>query len=93
MIGPESVKQYANAIVDLYNQQVFHNVNSNPHPRSKNVTLLLKNYSADTAKLKRENYDDRATGTLLDGYTSTDTLKDIANAFLTQEKKWNRITR
>jgi hypothetical protein len=83
-VGNETVKQYTNAIIDLYNQQVQHNANSNPHPRQSNVRLLIKNYAAETAQKKRENYDDRAAGTLLDGYTSTETLIDISNAYWTK---------
>jgi hypothetical protein len=81
VIGNHTLKQYVNAIIDLYRRQKAAGVNSNEQPRIDAVQLLLKNHASDTANRKRANYDDRAAGSLLDGYTTQETLNSIANAF------------
>jgi hypothetical protein len=80
-IGHQTVCGYVNAIVDLYNQQVSLRRNSNPHPRSNAVKLLLSNIKSETTKIKKQNYQDRGIGTLLDGYQSTEQFASICECF------------
>jgi hypothetical protein len=84
IIGIDTAKQYVNALISLYSHQVAMNMNSNPHPRTETVSMLLKNYASDNVKRKRTNFDDRGAGTLLDGYTSLETLVQIVNVFWEQ---------
>jgi hypothetical protein len=82
VIGHSSVCGYANAIVDLYSQQSHMHMNSNPHPRNNAVKQLLKNVEQSTTATRRRNYTDRGTGSLLDGYQSTEQFVNISLRFL-----------
>jgi hypothetical protein len=84
VIGNHTLKQYANAVVDLWKRQKTSGANSNEQPRNEAVQQLLKNHATDTANRKRANYDDRAIGSLLDGYCDINTLIRIVNGFWEQ---------
>lgn len=72
---------YANAVVDLYSQQVALRVNSNEHPRSAQVKQLLRNVQAKSTEIKKKNYQDRGVGSLLDGYHSELQFRQICDSF------------
>jgi Fic family protein len=38
-VGIQTVKQYVNAVISLYNSQVMMKQNSHPHPRNKSIDL------------------------------------------------------
>lgn len=81
IIGHSSVCGYANAIVDLYNQQSNMRMNSHPHPRDTTVKQLLRNVQQQTTAIRKKNYADRGNGSLLDGYQSTQQFVDISLRF------------
>ena len=54
------------AIVDLYQQQVKQKVNSHPHPRNACIQLL-DNMKLNDERTRREEFQDRGLGTLIDG--------------------------
>ncbi|KDO19099.1 hypothetical protein SPRG_15578 [Saprolegnia parasitica CBS 223.65] len=83
VIGYATVKQYVNAIVDLYQEQVRQRANTNPHPRNNLVKTLLKQVSLAEDERKRANYEDRGAGTLIDGYTTQEQLSQIAKHYWT----------
>ena len=56
-------------------------MNSHPDPRDANVKLLLKNAEYDTQQLRKANFVDRGIGTLLDGYTTTEQMAQLADVF------------
>jgi len=83
VIGYSTVCGYANAIVDLYNQQSNLRMNSHPHPRDASVKQLMRNVQKDTTDTRRKNYVDRGIGSLLDGYQSTEQFTAISMQFMT----------
>ncbi|OWZ17641.1 hypothetical protein PHMEG_0008395 [Phytophthora megakarya] len=81
IIGGSTVCGYVDAVVDLYNQQVAFRVNSNDHPRFPQVKQLIKNAQAQATATKKQNYQDRGVGSLLDGYHSEAQFRQICDAF------------
>lgn len=82
VIGHSTVCGYANAIVDLYNQQCNMRMNSHPHPRDASVKQLMRNVQMETTTTRKRNHVDRGIGSLLDGYQSTDQFIGISMKFL-----------
>ena len=79
-VGKSSPRD-TSAIVDLWRQQASMKMNSHPNPRDANVKLLLKNAESDTQQLRKANFVDRGIGTLLDGYTTTEQMAQLADVF------------
>ncbi|EGZ10621.1 hypothetical protein PHYSODRAFT_518883 [Phytophthora sojae] len=73
-----TVDSYVVAMVDLGQQQKQLNININPSPRANAVIDLLKITTYEKDQLRRENFADREVNTLLDGYTTTNQLQQIA---------------
>jgi hypothetical protein len=86
IIGGSTVCGCVSAIVDLYNQQVSMKMNSNPHPRSNAVKLLIKNVQSQNTNLRKRNYEDRGIGSLLDGYQSSEQFAQISQCFFTENE-------
>jgi hypothetical protein len=78
VIGIKTYEGYVNAMVDLWKQQEEYN--RNPSPRDNYVKRFLQNKSKETAKISIQNFTDRGTGTLLDGYSTLDQLAKIIEA-------------
>ena len=88
--APKKIKyatfmSYVASIIDLYQQQVRSYANSYPHPRSavKELIDLVHKREEDH---RRENYDDRALGTLIDGYTNTDQIADVVDYYMSKNE-------
>ncbi|KAJ5110851.1 short-chain dehydrogenase [Penicillium argentinense] len=75
-LGSNSITQYINAIVDLWKFQKSIGTNSFPNPRGYAVSALMTGRLHKESERKREQYLDRAAGTLQDGY-SKDKIKDF----------------
>src|SRR5437773_11767469 len=63
---------YVSALVDLWTEQRVANMNPFPTPRGTLIKALLHANKVDSARLARENFEDRAIGQLNDGYTVTE---------------------
>ncbi|ETP36757.1 hypothetical protein F442_15373 [Phytophthora nicotianae P10297] len=68
-------------MVDLWKQQARAKINSHPSPRDDAVTALLKLTQYEEDNRKRKNYEDRGADTLLDGYTATEQIQQVASYF------------
>jgi hypothetical protein len=75
-LGTNSITQYINAIVDLWKFQKSIGTNSFPNPRGYAVSALMTGRLHKESERKREQYLNRAAGTLQDGY-SKDKIKDF----------------
>lgn len=75
-LGKSSVKLYVAAIVDLWSEQKTLGLNGHPNPRGKAVQALIHNHARQEHIRKREQFQDRAAGTLLDGYDE-DKMVDV----------------
>ncbi|GAB9464207.1 Short-chain dehydrogenase [Globisporangium polare] len=67
-LSREGVQNYVKAIVDLYKSQQSLSVNTHPHPRGKALKVFLYNDTLLTNKHKRDEYEDRGDGTVLETY-------------------------
>jgi hypothetical protein len=67
-LGKSSVQSYVSAIIDLWSHQKSRGINPNPSPRGEAVTAILNDHARHEYLRKRDQYLDRAAGTLLDGY-------------------------
>jgi hypothetical protein len=81
-LGFNSIKTSVNAIVALYQEQVSCGMNSNSHPRSNAVKLLLRNEESKKLAKSRANFEDRGKGSLLDGYANSNDFSRISKHFL-----------
>jgi hypothetical protein len=75
-LGIESIQQYINAVVDLWRFQKSLGTNSLPNPRGDAVSALITGRLHQESKRRRDQYLDRAAGTLQDGY-SKEKVKDF----------------
>ncbi|KAJ5142583.1 short-chain dehydrogenase [Penicillium bovifimosum] len=75
-LGTNSITQYVSAIVDLWKFQKSIGTNSSPNPRGYTGSALMTGRLHKESERKREQYLDRAAGTLQDGY-SRDKIKDF----------------
>ncbi|ETP08742.1 hypothetical protein F441_15343 [Phytophthora nicotianae CJ01A1] len=80
-VGRSTVNSYVAAMVDLWKQQARAKINSHPSPRDDAVTALLKLTQSEEDNRKRKNYEDRGADTLLDGYTATEQIQQVASYF------------
>ncbi|CAO1636255.1 unnamed protein product [Parajaminaea phylloscopi] len=69
VVGYQTVSAASNAIVALYKLQVTQRINGYPHPRGHTVKLLMQNLQLDTARRKRENFDNKKH-VASEGYTA-----------------------
>ena len=81
-----TARGYISAVLDIYNRQIALKLHNNPNPRGLGVKGHLKELQASTHERIRAHHEDRAIGTILDGY-SLDTLR----AFV--ERCWEPTTR
>jgi hypothetical protein len=84
-VGAAVIKSYTASIVDLWSQQVMLRTNSNPHPRDNSVKSLIRTLDVQNSQHKRQNYQDRGVGSMIDGYTTTKQLSMISNYFLCRD--------
>lgn len=75
---------YLAAITDIYKQQQRLGVNSYPHPR-ESCTQLLENMKFNEERVRREEFEDRGLGTLVDGYTSESQISDIVRFYFSEK--------
>ncbi|OWZ02399.1 hypothetical protein PHMEG_00026051 [Phytophthora megakarya] len=80
-VGIATVKGYVAAMVDLWRQQQRMKINNHPSPRDDAVVMLLKVTEYEEDDRRRKNFDDRGTDTMLDGYTTTEQIENIAVFF------------
>ena len=78
-LGPSSIKQYVAAIVDLWRKQTHQGINNSPNPREGPVQVLLQTLRLQQSQHHRASYQDRGTGTLLDGISQKQQLVGLAN--------------
>ncbi|KAG2214765.1 hypothetical protein INT45_004083 [Circinella minor] len=75
LIGFSTIDQYVSAITALYNEQLTAGVNvMENQTRINAVKNLLKNARILDRQKRRDNYEDRAAGTIFDGYSTTEKL-------------------
>ncbi|OWZ11052.1 hypothetical protein PHMEG_00015984 [Phytophthora megakarya] len=80
-VGKATVKGYVTAMVDLWRQQQRMKINNHPSPRDDAVVMLLKVTEDEEDDRRRINVDDRGTDAMLDGYTTTKQIENIAVFF------------
>ena len=88
IVGTSLVESYINALVDLWSQQVNNRSNCHPHPRYSSAALrqLVDNVDKEKAKRRKQNYEDKAKMTLVDGYTNSAQLKSVLQYFRNNSK-------
>ena len=80
LIGFSTIDQYVSAITALYNEQLTAGVNvMENQPRISAVKNLLKNARILDRQKRRDNYEDRAAGTIFDGYSTTEKLGQVVD--------------
>lgn len=67
-LGKSAVLGYVSAIIDLWSFQRTSGHNPHPHPRGEAIKALLRGRARQEHQRRREQYVDRAAGTILDGY-------------------------
>jgi hypothetical protein len=92
-VGKSTVLGYTAAIVDLWKQQTAMRVTSHPNPRDSNVKRLLKNAEYETHQHRKANFVDRGIGTLVDGYTTTEQMVNIAEVFWKRSRDFGQNLR
>lgn len=83
---------WVSPILDLYKHQISLNLHKNPHPRGSAVSGLLEERKKLHDQLRRDALEDRAMGTVLDGYTLSQ-FKDACELSLAQNnnhEQWLR---
>jgi hypothetical protein len=85
-VGHRTVQRYANAIVALWKDQKQQGANNNPHPRDESVRNLMQSMERENYKRKREAFEDRGIGTLLDGGNTLNDVVKISEYFLNRGK-------
>jgi hypothetical protein len=81
----ESIDQEIKAILDLWKEQNTGHITHFPYPgQGIFLKAFKKRFKMRTAQLAIESYEDKATGTLKDGYDEKD-LKKIIQTLLAQE--------
>jgi len=70
-----SIDKWVAAVISLYDEQKALGQNSHPHPRGVAVKAILRKITQEEHQNKRDAHEDRATGTLLDGYDANDFKK------------------
>ncbi|CAD7067827.1 unnamed protein product, partial [Tilletia caries] len=68
-LAAKTIDGYVTAAVNLYQQQISLGVHTGKHPRGDALASYLDSLKRDTRKRKRENFEDRAAGTIQDGYS------------------------
>ena len=64
-----SVRGYVSAMTDLYRIQRALGMNSHESPRKDNVRQYLKTLQRRDTQREKEQFADKGSGTLLDGYS------------------------
>lgn len=67
-LGISSIRGYVAAIVDLWSFQKNYGENHHPSPRGNTLSGLLASYTRRENARKRQQFIDRAAGTMQDGY-------------------------
>jgi hypothetical protein len=84
-IGYSTIRAYCSACIDLYKEQRSLNMNSNPHPKDHPaLAALLESSRANENQKRRENFEDRGSGTIQDGYSTIRDLEQISDHFLSK---------
>jgi hypothetical protein len=63
-----SIRGYVAAIVDLWTFQKDYGENCHPNPRGSALSGILASHARHESIRKRNQYTDRAAGTMQDGY-------------------------
>lgn len=79
-------------ILDLYKHQISLKLHNNTHPRGSAVAGLLEQRKKLHDQLRREAFEDRAVGTVLDGYTPSQFQEacELSLARQDGEEQWLR---
>ena len=83
---------WVSPILDLYKHQISLKSHNNTHPRGSAVAGLLEQRKKLHDQLRREAFEDRAVGTVLDGYTPSQ-FQEACELSLAQrdcEEQWLR---
>jgi hypothetical protein len=80
-IGRATVNSYVAAMVDLWRQQQRLKINNHPSPRDGAVSAFIKITGYEENDRRRKNFADRGADTMLDGYTTTEQIQNIARFF------------
>ena len=81
-IGWESVKAYVNAIVDMYNVQKSLGQNPHAHPRGHLFKQFKDDYQRGIVRRRREQFEDRGKGTLLETYVGDEYKRLVRQCWL-----------
>lgn len=68
----------------MYDRQVTAKINGHPHPRQM-FSALLQMVKREEEETKKANYEDRAVGSIMDGYTTTDQIAKIVSYYFEQK--------
>lgn len=71
-LSSSTIDKWVAAVISLYDTQKAMGDNSHPHPRGPGVRGILRKQLQDNHRQRRENYEDRGKGTMLDGYNVDD---------------------
>jgi hypothetical protein len=81
VVGIQTVKNYVNAIGKLWAYQRANGTNTNDHPRGPLIKSYLKYLSTREFQRSRLQHEDRAIGTVVDGYSTKSELHALSSAF------------
>ena len=68
-LSSKTIDGYVSAAINLYSEQVSLRTNNGKHPRGDALSSYLSSLKREDRKRKRDNYEDRAAGTIQDGYS------------------------
>ena len=78
VLSSSTILSYVFAIQDLWAQQRGLGINNNPSPtETAEMRAFTESQRRKKATIKKSNHSDRGNGTLLDGYSSMDELRDL----------------
>jgi hypothetical protein len=88
LVGHKTMLNYVSAIVRLWREQQDQGVNTHPNPRNGLVKDYLRHLRSSEHSRIRTNHVDRMVGTVVDGYSTTEQLSRLVNAFLHVDHSW-----
>jgi hypothetical protein len=79
-VGIQTVRNYVSAAVNLWQQQTTAGSNSFPNPGGHVIKKYLKFIQTKEFLRRRKNFEDRAIGSMVDGYKDEDAFQSLINA-------------
>ncbi len=79
-VGIQTVRNYVSAAVNLWQQQTTAGSNSFPNPGGHVIKKYLKFIQTKEFLRRRKNFEDRAIGSMVDGYKDQNAFQSLINA-------------